>query len=114
MEIKNITVGCKTRKADGCTVGKLPSGKLSYAGCHPDYEEGSSYSDADYTRDQRLLNDLWWNRLFRLRMFWLLPLSHEQVVSLSQSSFLSPVDLTDGRGEGMDGVGAKSYDREKA
>jgi hypothetical protein len=38
--------------------GSLPDGKLSYAGCHADYEEGSSYSDADYTRDQRVLNDL--------------------------------------------------------
>ncbi len=36
-----------------------------------------------------------------------------QVVSLSQSSSVSPVELTDGRG-GRGGRGAKSYDRKKA
>jgi hypothetical protein len=45
------------------------------------------------------------------RMIWLLPhpspLSRQQVVSLSQSSCVSPIQLTDGR-EG--GEGAKSYD----
>ncbi len=45
-------------KKDWFIVGRLPGGKLSFAGCHADYEEGSSYSDADYTRDQRVLNDL--------------------------------------------------------
>jgi hypothetical protein len=41
-------------------------------------------------------------------------ISCQQMVSLSQSSCASPVELTDGRGvrEGG-GVGAKSYDREK-
>ncbi len=45
------------------------------------------------------------------------PLSRQQVFSLSQSSCVSPVKLTDGRGGGgwgRDGRGAKSYDREKA
>ncbi len=39
----------------------------------------------------------------------------QQVVSLSQSSSVSQVELTDGRrGEGvLGGEGAKSYDREK-
>ncbi len=37
------------------------------------------------------------------------PLSRQQVVSLSQSSFVSPVELTDGRG---DGRGARSYERQ--
>jgi hypothetical protein len=36
----------------------------------------------------------------------------QQVVSLSQSSFASPVDLTDGREGGGDGGGAKSSDGE--
>ncbi len=42
------------------------------------------------------------------------PLFHQQVVSLSQSSCVSPVELTDGRGRGMVGGWAKSYDGEKA
>jgi hypothetical protein len=41
------------------------------------------------------------------------PLFRQQVVSLSQSSSVSPVELSDGR-EGGRGRGAKSYDREKA
>jgi hypothetical protein len=56
-------------------------------------------------------------------MTWLLahplPRLRQQVVSLSQSSCVSPVELTGGRGGGGErGVGdvrrAKSYDREKA
>jgi hypothetical protein len=48
-------------------------------------------------------------------MIWLLALplpllSRLQVVSLSRSSCVSPVELSDGRG----GRGAKSYDHEKA
>jgi hypothetical protein len=54
-KLRNVV---KTGKTDLCTLGILTGGKLSFAGCHPDYEEGSSYSDADYTRDQRVLNDL--------------------------------------------------------
>jgi hypothetical protein len=50
--------GMEGKKAYWLIVGRLPGGKLSFAGRHPDYEEGSSYSDADYTRDQRVLNDL--------------------------------------------------------
>jgi hypothetical protein len=41
------------------------------------------------------------------------PFSHEQVVYLSQSFCVSPVELTDGRGGGG-GRRAKSFDREKA
>ncbi len=41
------------------------------------------------------------------------PLSHQQVASLSQSSCVSPVQLTDGRGGGG-GRGADSYDLKKA
>ncbi len=41
------------------------------------------------------------------------PLSRQPVVSLSQSSCVTPIELTDGRG-GRGGRGAKSYDREKA
>jgi hypothetical protein len=50
--------------------------------------------------EQRVLNDLRRTRLFRRLMIWLLPhpLSCEQVVSLSQSSCVSPVELTDRRG----------------
>jgi hypothetical protein len=40
-------------------------------------------------------------------------LSHQQVASLSQSSCVSPVQLTDGR-EGGGGYGAESYYRKKA
>jgi hypothetical protein len=51
-------------------------------------------------------------------MIWLLlhtlPLSRQQVVSPSQSSYVSLVKLTDCRGGGEGGVGAKSYDGEKA
>jgi hypothetical protein len=54
---------------------------------------------------QRVLNDLKRGRLFCGRMIRLhaqpLPhLSRQQAVSLSQSSFVSPVELTDGRGGG--------------
>jgi hypothetical protein len=45
-------------------------------------------------------------------MVW--PLSREQVVSLSRSSYVSLSILLTGRGEGGEGVGAKSYPREKA
>ncbi len=38
------------------------------------------------------------------------PLSRQQVVSLSQSSFVSPVELSDGRGGGRGGGGAKLYE----
>jgi len=41
------------------------------------------------------------------------PLSPQQVVSLSQSSWVSLVELTDGRQGVGGGEGAKSYDREK-
>jgi hypothetical protein len=51
--------------------------------------------------------------LFRRRKIWLLPhplpLSRQQVVSLSQSSCVKPVDLTDRRGNA-----AESNDGEKA
>jgi hypothetical protein len=40
-------------------------------------------------------------------------LSRQQVTSLSQSSYVSPFELTDGR-EGGAGRGAESYFREKA
>jgi hypothetical protein len=43
-----------------------------------------------------------------------LPLSRQQVFSLSQSSCVSPVELIDIRGGVWDGAGAKSYDDEKA
>jgi hypothetical protein len=47
------------------------------------------------------------------RMILLLaPLSRPQVVSLSQSSCVSPVDLLTGGGE-WGGRGAESYDRER-
>jgi hypothetical protein len=66
---------------------------------------------------QRILNDFQRTRLSRCRMIWLLhhalPPSCQPVVSLSQSSFVSPVELTDGRG-GRWGGGAKTYNREKA
>jgi hypothetical protein len=39
--------------------------------------------------------------------------SRQQAVSLSQSSCVSPVELTDGRKAGKGVGGAKSYDREK-
>jgi hypothetical protein len=42
------------------------------------------------------------------------PPFHLQVVSLSQSSYVSPVKLTDGRGWGGGVWGAESYDSEKA
>ncbi len=43
------------------------------------------------------------------------PLSHQQLVSLSQSSCVSPVELTDGRGGREEGGhGDESYDRKKA
>ncbi len=43
------------------------------------------------------------------------PLSHQLVISLSQSSCVSPVELIDGGGGGGGGGrGTKSYDREKA
>ncbi len=42
------------------------------------------------------------------------PLSRLQVVSLSQSSCVSLVELADGGGEGGEGEGDKSYDGEKA
>jgi hypothetical protein len=41
-------------------------------------------------------------------------LSRQQVVSLSQSSCVSPVKLNDRRGREVGWRGAKSYDREKA
>jgi hypothetical protein len=55
--------------------------------------------------------------LFRLRMIWLhttpFPLFRQQVVSLSQSSCVLSVDLTDGKGGG-DVRGAKSFNCEEA
>ncbi len=42
------------------------------------------------------------------------PLSSKQIVSLSQSSCVSPVELTGRWGKGWYGGGAKSYDIEKA
>jgi hypothetical protein len=42
------------------------------------------------------------------------PLSRQQAFLFSQSSCVSPVDLTDGRGGGGCGEGAKSNDGEKA
>ncbi len=46
------------------------------------------------------------------------PLSRElnklEVASLSQSSCVSSVELTDGRGDGGGGGGAESYDHKKA
>jgi hypothetical protein len=67
---------------------------------------------------QRVFNDLLRTRLSCRRMIWLLahlpaPISRLQVVSLSQSSYVSPVELTNGRGGRSEG-GAKSYDHEKA
>ncbi len=65
-------------------------------------------------RNQRVLNYLQRARLSCCRMIWLLshplPPFRKNVVSLSQSSCVSPVQLIDGRGAG----GAKSYDDEKA
>jgi hypothetical protein len=52
-------------------------------------------------------------RIIRLLTHPLSTLSRQQIVSLSQSSCVSPVAFTDGRrGEGVSG--AKSYDCEKA
>jgi hypothetical protein len=68
---------------------------------------------------QRGLNDLERPKLSCGRIIWLhahpLPsLSRQQVASLIfRSSYVSPVELTDGRGGGGGG-GAKSYDRKKA
>jgi hypothetical protein len=42
------------------------------------------------------------------------PLSRQQIVSLSQSSCVSPVEFTDRGGGELSGRGAKSYDRKKA
>jgi hypothetical protein len=51
-------------------------------------------------------------------MIWLLPLPptpSEQIVSLSLSSCVSPIELADWRGgRGYGGSGAISYDGEKA
>jgi hypothetical protein len=55
--------------------------------------------------------------MIRLLAHSLLPaLSYQQVVSISQSTCVLPVELTDGREGGRlgGGRGAKSYDREKA
>jgi hypothetical protein len=76
---------------------------------------------------QRVLNNLYRISLSRRRMtFWLLPLSHQQVISLSQSSCVSPISqvskwslflrlpvcrrtsLLTGKVEGGGGGGAKS------
>ena len=64
------------------------------------------------------MNDLLRTRLSCRCMIWLLahlpaPISRSQVVSLSQSSYMSPVELTNGRGGRSEG-GAKSYNHEKA
>jgi hypothetical protein len=65
---------------------------------------------------QRVLNDLQRTSLSRRRTIWLLPhhLFRQQVVSLSQSSCVSPVELFDGRKDLEGGGGAKSYDGENA
>jgi hypothetical protein len=55
------------------------------------------------------LNDLQMNQAFLPPP----PVSREQVVSLSQSSSVSPVELTIAGGGGG-GSGAKAYDRAKA
>ncbi len=60
--------------------------------------------------EQRALNDILRTKLSRHRVIWLLPhplpsLSRQQVVSLSQSSCVSPVELFDGREGG--GLGEK-------
>ncbi len=52
--------------------------------------------------------------LFAIVCFGSYPLSRQQVVSLPQPSRVSPVELTDRRGRIQVGVGAKSYDGEKA
>ncbi len=56
------------------------------------------------SNSQRVFNVLQRNRLSGRRMIWLLPppfppLSSQQVVSLSRSSCVSPVELTGGGGE---------------
>ncbi len=65
---------------------------------------------------QIILNDFWRTRLSMIRLLShpLIPLSFQQLVSLSQSSRGSPVELTDWRAGGGDGRGAKLYDGEKA
>ncbi len=55
--------------------------------------------------DQRVFNDLWLTRLSRVRMIWLLihplsPFSRQQLVYLSQSPCVSPVELTARTGGG--------------
>jgi hypothetical protein len=52
---------------------------------------------------QRVLNDSYKTMLSCDRMIWLLapPLSRQQIASLTQSSCVSPVLLTDGRGGGV-------------
>jgi hypothetical protein len=55
--------------------------------------------------EQRVMKDLYWTGLSRRGMIWLLPhplrLSLQQVVSLSQSSCVSLVKLTEGKGGGV-------------
>jgi hypothetical protein len=52
--------------------------------------------------------------MIRLHAHPLPPLSRQQLVSLSQSSYVSPVELTDGRDSDGDGRKAESYDCKKA
>jgi hypothetical protein len=68
------------------------------------------------TLAQSVLNDLQRTRISRHRMIWLLPnpfppLCCQQDVSVSQSSCVSLVELTDRRG-GVGGGGARSNDHE--
>ncbi len=70
-----------------------------------------------YCTQVPVLNDLLRTALSCGRMIWFLPLpsppiSRKQVVSLSQSSGVSPVEITDGREGGGGGRGAKSRLRE--
>jgi hypothetical protein len=80
------------------------------------------------------LYTLWYSLTFSAREYWMLcrgparlscglwlgselpyiPLPHQQLVSLSQSSCVSPVELTDGRGGRGWARGVESYDRKKA
>jgi hypothetical protein len=86
---------------------QIHSPYFSYALC------GWHSQCALYTVQHRVLLDLKRTRLSWGRMIRLLPppFSRQQVVSLSQSSCVSPVELTDG---GAGGGGAKVYDSEKA
>ncbi len=105
-------LGSSSRRLGGWNGLQLESEAVGPSQTHRTYRNGFAVhctscirqeaSPADKRPVQRVLNVLLRTRLSCGRMIWILPHplppSSQQVVSLSKSSFVSPVELMDGAG----------------